>query len=212
MKAFKGARGAGCAVPRHRLHSAVPPATGAVPGSTGPSTVAPAEPRGAGLVLQVSVMQGGETPPRDNKPGRGRLHRSPKIPQRVTTRRCLCAEIKVSCAVAGKCKCSLNKLLIVKPHYLGVIITGTPCTAKTRPRACQAWAPQEEDVSCSWAESDEKEQAEMWERRLGKESGKGGAPGEHLWWAGAQVPRGAHGKGVPGWRGRWWGWRERSWR
>lgn len=73
---------------------------------------------------------------------------SPRILQLVPTRRRLCAEIKVSCLVAGKCKCCRNKLLIVKPHYLGVIITGTPCTAKMRPRVLWSWAPKGEDVPC----------------------------------------------------------------
>ena len=160
--------------------------------------------------LGAAAVIWAETPQRDSKPGRGRLHRSPEIPQLVPTRYCLRVEIKVSCTVAGKCKYCLKELLIVKPHYLGVIITGTPCTAKMRPRALWSWAPQEEDVSCLRAVPDENEQAETWEwgekRTLGKESVKGEGPGEQLWWPWLGSHRDPMERKTPGWRRRWRGW------
>lgn len=58
----------------------------------------------------------------------------------------LCAGIKVSCLVTGKCKCCWNKLLIVKQRYLEVIIAGTACTVKMRPRVLRSWTSKGENV------------------------------------------------------------------
>lgn len=168
-------------------------------GRADPSTPAPAEPNRAAGLGSVAVIRGA-TPQRDSKPGRGRLRRGPKVPQPVPTRRCRRAEIKVSRLVAGKCKYRLNKLLIVKPHYLGVIIVGTPCTANMRPRALRSWAPQEEDVSCLRAECDESCRAETWEwgkkkrksLKCERRGSRGTAPE-----AVARVPWGSHGNGDP---------------
>lgn len=131
----------------------------------------------------------GQSPGEGRQPGPER----PQSPQPVPTRRCWGAEIKGSCSAAGKCKCSWNELLIVKPQHFGVII---PCAALSRPGAPREWAPGQEDVSCLRLRR---------MQRSGERCGNGGRGGREVGEVGkesvrgavAQIPWGSHGDGDP---------------